>query len=152
MRVTVIVFLVGLLVLMGCIESGTPTGTNEENQEPAFEEIELNFFTIDKGPISSRDKGEFTLRSEFEYQSHFGRSSNGFNFNNEMIVAIYKGEVALSEHSYSVTKIVERENDILVTMTFESCVECNTSTSAPFHVIGLDRTNKRFIFEETQQN
>ena len=150
MRAKVNLLLISTVFFWGCLETGT-TGT-EVDPEPSFDEIELNFFTLDKGPMSSRDKGEFTIRSEFEYQSHFGVSSNGFNFSDEMVVAIYKGEVDLSEHSYSVTKIVERENDILVTMTFEPCTECNTSSSAPYHVIGLDRNNKRFIFEETQQN
>ncbi len=152
MRELRLIMVLGMICMLGCVEPGTSTGTEEEQPDPPFENIELNFFTLDKGPISSKEKGEFTIRSEFEFQSHFGIASNGFNFTNEMIVAIYKGEVPLSEHNYSVTQILERENDVLVTMTFESCIECNTSPSAPFHVVGLDRTNKTFIFEEARIN
>ncbi len=98
--------------LWGCVE--TPTNNGEEFEEPisTLKEINHSFFTVDKGPMSARGKGEFTIKSEFEYQSHFGESSNGFDFGEEMIVAIYKGEAPLSEHSYVVIKIIERENDV----------------------------------------
>lgn len=152
MKTIIIVIILGMTLIVGCEDAGTTATENEVELEPIFQEIELNFFTVDKGPNSARNKGEFTIRSEFEYRSHFGVSSDGFNFGNEMVVVIYKGEVPLSEHSYSVTKIVEREKDILVTMKFDSCIECNTAPSAPFHVVGLDRNNKFFVFEESQLN
>lgn len=136
--------LVNILLLLVC----TDTPTNKNNDDPIFEEKELEFYTIDQGMNGVKNEGQLVIKSESEYRNHFNRGSDGFDFSNDMIVVTYKGEIALSDHKYEIKNFLEKENIIEVTINFESCYECNTSYSAPFHVVGLSKINKDFTFKE----
>jgi len=136
-----ILFLLLFLILNSC-----------EEPISSFDEFELGFYTLDQGQISERLAGNFTIRSDFEYQQLFGQPSNGFNFQDEMIIAVYKGQLPNGGNEYEISSILERKNDVLVTIVFNPCEQCNRSLSSPYHIIGLDRSNKLFNFIEVLEN
>jgi|GEM_PF-6700419 len=135
-------FLLGLLVFTTCEEA--PTSGSEE--------IELTFYTIDMGQNSGRTADNYAIRSEWEFQNLFGQSSDGFDFQDEMMIAVYKGEVGTTGNSYRISSVTDRGSDIRVTVVFEGCNVCNTATSTPYHIIGLDRSNKQVNFREMEIN
>lgn len=136
MKKLIFVFSV-LLFFVGCETPTTP-----------FQEVELEFYTLVLSENSGKEAGYYTLRSDFEYHNLFGQFSNGFDFQNEMIVAVYKGSLPNGGSDYYIAKITERENDVLVEIEFNQCDACTRAITSPYHIVALDRNNKSFVFEE----
>lgn len=149
MKAVSISMLVNILLFLVCTDTPTNKQDNNNDDDPIFEEKELEFYTIDQGMNGAKNKGQIVIKSESEYRNHFNTGSGGFDFNNDMIVVTYKGEIALSGHKYEIITFMEKEDVIEVTINFESCYECNTSYSAPFHIVGLTKKTKDFTFKET---
>ena len=113
-----------------------------------FEAVELPFYTYSQGAIGSVDEQFFVIQSEEEFQATYGISSNGFNFEDEMLIAAYKGQLYNGGYGYDIISILEEENRLLVTIQFTACSPCTRNLTSPYHIVATSSSEKEVIFAE----
>lgn len=113
-----------------------------------FTEREIQFYDIAKGPIGSSEALDLVIRSEEEYQLLYGVPSDGFNFEDEMMIATYKGQLFNGGYGYDIVRILEEKTRLVVTVQFTPCSPCTRNLTSPYHIVGLEQNDKPVVFEK----
>ena len=75
------------------------------------------------------------------------------NFNEKMLIAVFQGQKPTGSYEIEITKIIERENEIVVQVK-ETSPDTNCAADAvitsPYHIVEIEKSSKpvRFIFEQ----
>ncbi len=132
---------IGIIVLSGLFFTACPP-TN------VFTVRELSFYTLFKGQNGPTEEVYFTIKSEDQYQQVYGQPSSGFDFANDMIIAVYKGKLFNGGYGYDIVQILEEESRIIVSIQFTPCSPCTRNLSSPYHIVGIEQNDKPVEFEE----
>ncbi len=144
-RIIPLVGLISILLISGCV-------TQLSGQELTFE-------TISRGIYSGHDeRKDYVIRDLSGWgnlwdkvQSRVSPISDrpNVNFDDEMIIAVFRGIHSIGGYAIEITKIVEKENSVEVFVKETSPSPNSMVTQAftqPYHIVKTKRVDKEVVF------
>lgn len=150
----------GIILAMGKIRENNPPIVASPTISPVntvnpVSGNELSFETIIKGANSNqKDAKNFVIKSQSEWMPVLQKTDAELpapiDFSNDMLIAVFQGEKTTGGYDIEISKIIEKENVIEVSVieTFpdSECVVTNVFTS-PFHIVKVQTYEKEVIFK-----
>ncbi len=165
-----IIIITSIIFISSCEEQDSDifikdnTVENETAGSDNFTERKLLLVTISEGSSSGHndysDQKMYVIKNNSEWISLWGIVYSTLipqpdiptiNFENEMIIAVFQGNLPSGGYNIRITQILEKENYIEVSVKETIPPEGSTTIAvitSPYHIVKTERTDKEVIFKK----